>query len=217
MTFSEENYLKVIYHLGDEAADSVATNAIAEAMKTKASSATDMVKKLADKGFLFYKKYQGTSLTEEGKEIAVKIIRKHRLWECFLVEKLNFSWDEVHDIAEQLEHIKSEKLIEELDAFLGFPKKDPHGDPIPDKHGNIHTIKKTLLGSCSEGDKGVLVGVEDSSSKFLRYLDKLELSLGKAIEVISIEPFDNSMQIEVGTNKISISAQIANNIYIQKT
>ncbi len=216
MTFSEENYLKAIYHLGEEATESVSTNAIAEMMETKASSVTDMVKKLSEKGLVSYKKYQGSKLTEEGRLIAVRIIRKHRLWECFLVDHLNFSWDEIHDVAEQLEHIKSKKLIKELDAFLGFPKKDPHGDPIPDENGNVPEVKKIMLSKCFEGEKGVLIGVEDSSSDFLKYLNKLNLSLGDDIEIINIEPFDNSMLIKSTGRTLTISTLTASNIFIQR-
>ena len=142
MTFSEENYLKTIYHLNLILDSEISTNAIAEKMETKASSVTDMLKKLAEKNLVNYKKYQGVSLTLEGKLAAKMIVRKHRLWEVFLVDKLDFSWDEVHDVAEQLEHIKSEKLINKLDDFLGNPTEDPHGDPIPDAKGNVIKIKK---------------------------------------------------------------------------
>jgi DtxR family Mn-dependent transcriptional regulator len=145
MTHSEENYLKIIYHLTTISDAEVSTNAIAEKMETKASSVTDMLKKLAEKDLVNYVKYQGVSLTEKGKLSAKMIVRKHRLWECFLVEKLDFSWDEVHDVAEQLEHIKSEKLINKLDEFLNFPTEDPHGDPIPNAKGQMVNIKKQLL------------------------------------------------------------------------
>ena len=146
MTFSEENYLKTIYHLTNAVDSEVcSTNAIAEKMDTKASSVTDMLKKLAEKDLIHYIKYQGVSLTDQGKLAAKMIVRKHRLWEVFLVEKLNFSWDEVHDIAEQLEHIKSEQLINRLDDFLGNPTEDPHGDPIPNEKGVIQKVNKLLL------------------------------------------------------------------------
>ena len=149
-TLSEENYLKAIYHLESISGKGISTNAIAKKLNTKASSVTDMVKRLAEKEVLVYKKYQGVSLTDYGSKTAVEVIRKHRLWEVFLVEKLNFSWDEVHDVAEQLEHIKSPKLINELDTFLGFPKTDPHGDSIPDKDGNFQKIEKKLLSTLEE-------------------------------------------------------------------
>lgn len=218
MTLSEENYLKAIYHIGNQKEGGVSTNAIAEKMDTKASSVTDMIKKLSEKGLLNYKRYKGTALTEEGKLVASNIVRKHRLWEVFLVEKLNFTWDEVHDVAEQLEHIKSEKLTDQLDAFLGFPTRDPHGDPIPDKEGNIKTIADTsLLAALQKNDNGIIVGVKDSSSSFLKYLDKQEIALGKKINIIDKEPFDNSMTIKIKEQEIVISNQIASNIYIKKS
>lgn len=213
---SEENYIKAIYHLAANFDKGISTNAIAKKLETKASSVTDMLKKLSEKDVVVYKKYQGVRLTEFGVQTAVSIIRKHRLWEVFLVEKLNFSWDEVHEVAEQLEHIKSPKLIKELDAFLGFPKTDPHGDPIPDHEGNLQLIEKSLLVTLNEGEKGICVGVEDSSSEFLQFLDKQGIALGKQIEVISREPFDGSLYIKLEGKELSISNKIANNLYIQK-
>ncbi|WP_298507350.1 metal-dependent transcriptional regulator [uncultured Kordia sp.] len=216
MTLSEENYLKAIYHLSDTFDGGISTNAIAEKMKTKASSVTDMIKKLSEKELVNYRRYKGVELTVEGKLVAANIIRKHRLWEVFLVEKLNFTWDEVHDVAEQLEHIKSEKLINQLDEFLGFPKRDPHGDPIPDKDGNVSNHTDVLLMTLNKNDKGIIVGVKDSSSSFLKYLDKQGIALGKKIKVIDKEPFDNSMKIRIKKEEFTISQQIANNIYIKK-
>ncbi|MEN8857112.1 MAG: metal-dependent transcriptional regulator [Flavobacteriaceae bacterium] len=214
-TLSEENYLKAIYHLQTISRKGISTNSIAKKLKTKASSVTDMIKKLADKKVLVYKKYQGVTLTDLGKQIATGVIRKHRLWEVFLVDKLNFSWDEVHDVAEQLEHIKSPKLINELDAFLGFPKTDPHGDPIPDKDGEFQKIEKRLLSTLESSQLGVCIGVNDSSSEFLKYLDKYQISLGQQIKVIFKEPFDDSLTILIHDKEITISQKIANNIYIQ--
>ena len=199
----------------DRSSTGISTNAIANKLETKASSVTDMVKKLAEKQVLVYKKYQGVSLTKSGKTTAARIVRKHRLWEVFLVEKLNFSWDEVHDVAEQLEHIKSPKLTRELDAFLGFPKTDPHGDPIPDHEGRFDSVEKKLLSSLKENEVGVCVGVDDSSSDFLQYLDKNGISLGEKIEVLSIESFDGSLSTRVAGKVLSISNKIATNIYIQ--
>ncbi len=216
MTLSEENYLKAIYHISDTCEGGISTNAIAEKMNTKASSVTDMIKKLSEKGLVNYKRYKGSELTAEGKLIATNIIRKHRLWEVFLVEKLNFTWDEVHDVAEQLEHIKSEKLIDQLDEFLGFPKRDPHGDPIPDKDGNVSDNADVLLVTLDKNEKGIIVGVKDSSSSFLKYLDKQGIALGKKIKVIDKEPFDNSMKIRIKKEEFMISQQIANNICIKK-
>jgi DtxR family Mn-dependent transcriptional regulator len=215
MTHSEENYLKTIYHLTTISNTGISTNAIAEKIETKASSVTDMLKKLAEKDLVNYKKYQGVSLTEKGKLTAKMIVRKHRLWESFLVEKLNFSWDEVHDVAEQLEHIKSEKLINKLDEFLNFPTEDPHGDPIPNAEGQIVNIKKQLLSEFEKNKIGICVGVKDTSSDFLKYLDKQEIALGSAIEIIEKELFDSSFIIRVGNKEMTISNKIASNLYIK--
>ncbi len=213
---SEENYIKAIYHLGAISDKGVSTNAIAKKLITKASSVTDMIKKLSEKEVVVYKKYQGVTLTDFGKKTAANIIRKHRLWEVFLVEKLNFSWDEVHEVAEQLEHIKSPKLIDELDSFLGYPKRDPHGDPIPDKEGNLPQIQKSLLATLHKNEKGVCVGVNDTSSEFLQFLDKQEIGLGQDIEVLDKEPFDDSFLVKINGKEMTISNKVANNIYIQK-
>ncbi|WP_269686240.1 metal-dependent transcriptional regulator [Flavobacterium lacustre] len=215
MTFSEENYLKSIYHLTAVSETEVSTNAIAEMMETKASSVTDMLKKLAEKEFVNYKKYQGVSLTNKGKLAAKMIVRKHRLWEVFLVEKLDFSWDEVHDIAEQLEHIKSEKLINKLDDFLGNPTEDPHGDPIPDANGQMIKIDKQLLSELMQNQTGICVGVKDTSSEFLKYLDKQEIALGSKIEFISKETFDLSLKIKVDGRDLTVSNKIASNLFVK--
>lgn len=215
MTFSEENYLKSIYHLTTRLDSEVSTNAIAEIMETKASSVTDMLKKLAEKDLVNYKKYQGVSLTDAGKLSAKMIVRKHRLWEVFLVEKLDFSWDEVHDIAEQLEHIKSEKLINKLDDFLGNPTEDPHGDPIPDAQGRIIAIEKQLLSEFLTNQSGICVGVKDNSSEFLKYLDKQQIGLGTKIEVVTKETFDLSLKIKVNDVEIAISNKIASNLFVK--
>lgn len=215
MTFSEENYLKTIYHLTTVLNVEVSTNAIAEKMETKASSVTDMLKKLSEKELVNYKKYQGVSLTENGKLAAKMIVRKHRLWEVFLVEKLDFSWDEVHDIAEQLEHIKSEKLINKLDDFLGNPTEDPHGDPIPDASGKIIKIEKMLLSELYENQSALCVGVKDTSSEFLQYLDKQKIALGSRIEFIAKEAFDSSLKIKVNSREFTISSKIASNLFVK--
>ncbi|MGQ7945944.1 metal-dependent transcriptional regulator [Flavobacterium sp. WC2509] len=215
MTFSEENYLKAIYHLTTSLESEVSTNAIAETMETKASSVTDMLKKLADKGLVHYKKYQGVSLTDNGKLTAKMIVRKHRLWEVFLVEKLDFSWDEVHDIAEQLEHIKSEKLINKLDDFLGNPTEDPHGDPIPDAQGRIIAIEKQLLSELVANQSGLCVGVKDNSSDFLKYLDKQQIGLGTKIDLLTKETFDLSLKIKVNGVEMVISNKIASNLFVK--
>lgn len=215
MTYSEENYLKVIYHLSTGNSKGITTNAIANEMESKPSSVTDMVKKLAEKELVAYKKYQGVSLTEKGRQHAVMIVRKHRLWEVFLVEKLDFSWDEVHDVAEQLEHIKSEKLIDKLDEFLDFPTEDPHGDPIPDRNGKIAKMEKQLLSETSLNTKVICVGVKDSSSSFLQYLDKQQIALGSAIEIVSREHFDQSLSLKVNDKSLSVSNKIAANLFVK--
>ncbi len=212
---SEENYLKAIFHLERFAKEGVSTNAIAEQMHTKASSVTDMLKKLADKKLVNYVKYQGVTLTNEGRKTAAKIIRKHRLWEVFLVEKLDFSWDEVHEIAEQLEHIESDMLIEKLDKHLDFPKFDPHGDPIPSKDGTFPERDKVLLNDLSVGESGVCVGVKDTSSSFLKFLDKNGIALGKKIKVLEHEEFDDSLHIQIGNETMTISHMIASNLYLK--
>ena len=215
MTYSEENYLKIIYHLSAVSKTEVSTNAIAQEMQTKASSVTDMLKKLAEKELVVYQKYQGVSLTDQGLFAAKMIVRKHRLWEVFLVEKLDFTWDEVHEIAEELEHIQSDKLINKLDAFLDFPAKDPHGDPIPDKHGNIAKVEQQLLSELAIDKAGICVGVKDSSTAFLQFLDKQKIALGSKIKVIDKESFDNSLTIEVNGNPLLISNKIASNLFIK--
>ncbi len=214
-SLSEENYLKAIYHLEKIAATGVATNAIAEQMETKPSSVTDMVKKLSEKKLVNYIKYQGVTLTEKGKKTALTIIRKHRLWEVFLVDKLKFHWDQVHEIAEQLEHIHSEELITRLDKFLGEPDFDPHGDPIPDKDGNIKRTEKKLLSDLNKNQGGVCVGVKESSPEFLQYLDKKKITIGTKIKVLGKEFFDGSMVILVGKDQSFISKKTAENLYVQ--
>ena len=215
VTLSEENYLKAIYHLSNHGSISVSTNAIAEKMETKASSVTDMVKKLSEKHLVDYIKYKGVKLTLEGVKVATTVIRKHRLWEVFLVNKLNFSWDEVHDVAEQLEHINSDKLINELDAFLEFPTHDPHGDPIPDKDGNFQTTDKIVLSQVNMNTTCICVGVMDSSVEFLKYLNKHKIALGSKISVISKEAFDESITIKINGKELAISKLISNNIYVK--
>lgn len=215
MTISEENYIKVIYHLSLVSPKGVNTNAIAGMLETKPSSVTDMLKKLSEKNLVSYQKYQGVTLTENGLLAAKMIVRKHRLWEVFLVEKLNFSWDEVHEIAEELEHIKSEKLINSLDEFLGFPTADPHGDPIPDKKGIIKKIDKLLLSEAEINASFHCVGVKDSSTDFLKYLDKQKIALGSVVKVIDKEDFDDTLTVEIDGKRLIISNKIANNLYVQ--
>ncbi|MBF90786.1 MAG: iron-dependent repressor [Flavobacteriales bacterium] len=215
-TLAEENYLKAIFKLSGKQKASVSTNAIAVELETKASSVTDMIKKLTEKGFVNYQKYNGTSLTKKGHEIAVHIVRKHRLWEVFLVKKLNFQWDEVHDVAEQLEHIKSSKLVEHLDTFLGFPQYDPHGDPIPNKNGEFPKSFSAPLIDLTIGNKGKVVGVSQDNPSFLKYLDKLEIQLGSKIQVIEKVDFDQSIEVKINGKATHISSEVAKNILIKQ-
>ncbi|MCB0476058.1 MAG: metal-dependent transcriptional regulator [Flavobacteriaceae bacterium] len=212
---AEENYIKTIFAIESELSTGVSTNLIAEKMQTKASSVTDMLQKLAEKKLVDYRKYQGVKLSGKGKKMAASIVRRHRLWETFLVEKLHFSWDEIHDVAEQLEHIQSEKLIDQLDDFLGFPRVDPHGDPIPDKDGNITKRNKVKLSSLKENEESILLSVKNASDDFLRYLDTKNIALGSSIKIIAIEPFDGSVEIETNSERIIISAHVAENLYLK--
>ncbi|MBS1525266.1 MAG: metal-dependent transcriptional regulator [Bacteroidetes bacterium] len=212
-TFTEENYLKAIYH-GSAPGGSVSTNEIAAALNTRAASVTDMLKKLAEKKLINYTKYQGVTLTASGEKIALSIIRKHRLWEYFLVEKLNFKWDEVHDVAEELEHISSKELVDRLDDFMGNPKYDPHGDPIPDRKGEFKAHQLKPISSLGVNEEGVISGVRDHSSSFLQYLEKTQLTIGKKIKVAEIHIYDHSVVIQSGDRRTHISREVANNLLI---
>ena len=213
-SFTEENYLKAIYHLSEAGANSVLTNDLAEAMSTKAASATDMVKKLASKKFISYKKYYGAALTPKGKAEALTVIRKHRLWETFLVQKLGFSWDEVHEVAEQLEHIQSKRLIEKLDEFLDYPKTDPHGDPIPDRHGKLQPQKTICCTELKEGQQAVITAVKDSDSSLLKLLDKIGARPGKKIKIIGREVYDESAEALLDGHKVFLSKEVSKNILV---
>jgi DtxR family Mn-dependent transcriptional regulator len=214
---AEENYLKAIFSIELAAPKTVSTTLIAKNLKTKASSVTDMIQKLADKNLVNYQKYKGVSLTNEGKQIAVKIVRRHRLWEVFLVEKLHYNWDEVHDLAEQLEHIHSTTLINKLDEYLQFPTHDPHGDPIPDKYGTIKHHKNTMLSSLAVGEQCTFVGVKDSSVAFLQFLDKQALQINTSITVLEKFDFDNSISVALTNgNTVILSEKISANIFVNK-
>jgi len=216
-TSTTEDYLKAIFKLSGPLKKGVSTNAISEELSTKASSVSDMVKKLSDKNLVHYVKYQGTKLTKEGEKIALKVIRKHRLWEVFLVEKLKFGWDEIHEIAEQLEHIRSSKLIDKLDAHLGFPKKDPHGDPIPDKNGLFQTLEQIKLNELKIGEKAILIGVSEDSKDFLNFLDKINLKLGSKIEILDYFNFDKSIKVKINNSSVlTFSELVAKNLNISK-
>src|SRR5690606_20877744 len=170
--------------------------------------------KLSDKKLIKYEKYKGVLLTPKGRKIAASIVRRHRLWEVFLVDKLNFSWDEIHEIAEELEHVGSEKLIDKLEAFLGYPKKDPHGDPIPDKDGKMDHHKDFTIADLEIGETGIIVGVKEHSSEFLQYLDGVKLILGAKISIKKVFDYDKSVVAQLGNNELMLSERVAKNIYI---
>lgn len=214
LTKSEENYIKAIYQLSENSTEPINTNLLAEQMQTKPSSATDMLKKLSEKALVQYTKYQGCSLTPTGRQTALMIIRKHRLWETFLVEKLQFGWEEVHEIAEQLEHIQSNKLTEKLDAFLEFPKFDPHGDPIPNSEGNLPTQKSVSLSTCEVGDNVIISGVKDGEAEFLSYLNEIGCTLGTELVIHNKFNFDGSFLVELNSRQIQFSAVIAKRITV---
>lgn len=211
---AEENYLKAILKLSNQNQRKVSTNEIANEMDTKASSVTDMIQKLCNKKYVLYEKYQGVKLTDSGRKYALNIIRKHRLWEVFLVEHLNFNWDEIHEIAEQLEHIQSPELTARLDQFLNFPKYDPHGDPIPNEEGEILKVNEKLLSELSPNQKGVIIGVKDSDAGFLQYLDSIGIHLGCEIEFVKKYSYDSSVEILIKGEKRTLSQQVTKNLSI---
>ena len=216
-SFTEENYLKAIYKIAESGDGYITTNDIARQIKTSAASVTDMLKKLSAKKLIRYKKYYGLKLTDAGRAVAVGIIRKHRLWEMFLVKVLKFKWDEVHDVAEQLEHIHSEQLIRHMDRFLHFPKFDPHGDPIPDMNGKFFVSKEkpSSLSETQQNSTCVVTGVIDHSISFLQLLAKAGIILGSKIKVKDVQPYDRSLAILLnGKKRLYLSNQIAKNILV---
>ncbi|WP_375437397.1 metal-dependent transcriptional regulator [uncultured Hymenobacter sp.] len=215
-SFTEENYLKAIYKLAEASPGSeVSTNNIAEALQTRAASVTDMLRRLGEKGLLHYQRYRGVSLTPEGRQLALLTIRKHRLWEVFLVQKLGFNWDEVHEVAEQMEHIHSPLLVRRLDEFLGFPRLDPHGDPIPTEDGAVLRPQNRLVADLAPGDHGRLMAVKNTSPAFLQYLDKVGLKLGSDIEVLDKIEFDNSLEIRInGKTILMLSPEVGRNLFV---
>ena len=210
---SEENYLKTIFHLqvGTEA---VTTNALAEKLQTRPASVTDMMKKLNAKKLLHYKPYYGFYLSTEGKKIALNIIRRHRLWEFFLAEKLKFSWNEVHEVAEELEHVSSKKLIDKLDEYLGFPHFDPHGDPIPDSKGKMKTFNEVPLTELPLNQPAEVRRVTNQSSEMLELLQHKNIGIGSRLEVKNFFDFDRSIEIKIKSTTITISEQLAKNILV---
>lgn len=216
---AEENYLKAIYKISENEDGPASTNAIAAELATSAAAVSDMVKRLSgkEKGLLHHKRHRGVTLTNDGQRLATTLVRKHRLWEVFLCKVLDFSWDEVHDIAEQLEHIQSPELVERLDGFLGHPKFDPHGDPIPDADGNFAQRKQIALSNLLVSERAVVVGVLEHSTAFLQYLDRMELRLGVELEMLEIFEFDGSGRLRLGNGKeLTISGKVSGNLLVQK-
>jgi DtxR family Mn-dependent transcriptional regulator len=215
LSYTEENYLKAVYHLSDGGQQAVLTNELADAMKTKPASVTDMIKKLSAKKLIEYEKYYGVTLTKQGKADALSIIRKHRLWETFLVQKLNFNWDQVHEVAEQLEHIQSPLLIEKLDEFLNHPVADPHGHPIPDKNGKIHISQQVPLGDITQKKTAKVMAVKRGSPSFLQYLSKIGLYIGANVSIVEKTEFDGSVEILIDKKKKAfISKEASQNILV---
>ena len=213
-TVAEENYIKSIYHL-QRADDTVSTNALAERLKTKPASISDMLKKLQAKGLVNYNRYKGFRLTREGNKAALGIIRRHRLWEYFLVDQLQFNWEDVHEVAEQLEHVSNSKLVDKLDAFLGYPKFDPHGDPIPDGNGKINFQDQMPLFSLPLNTAAVITSVKSESSDLLSFLSSRKITIGTKVEVKRRLDFDNSLEVKVRSRQpMHISEQVANAIQV---
>jgi len=218
MNFSvaEENYIKAIYHL-QQTDGNVTTNELAAELHTKAASVTDMLKKLKAKKLLNYEKYQGFRLSADGRKMALNIVRKHRLWEYFLVEKLHFGWDEVHEVAEELEHISSKKLVDKLDAFLDYPKFDPHGDPIPDSTGKMAAQKQINLIDLGINETAEIVAVGSQSTELLELLSHKNLSIGTVLEIKKRFSFDHSIEIKIkGQSPFIISQQLAQALFVKK-
>ena len=215
ITLAEENYLKALLSISLNKDGKVSTNAIAHKIGTSPASVSDMLKKLQDKKLIKYKKYKGVELSKSGKTKAINILRKHRLWETFLVNKLAFSWGEVHDVAEQLEHIKSEELVNRLDTFLGFPQFDPHGEPIPTKEGNLPKSNTVPLNELKTGTKGKVMGVTLDETSFLDYLTRLNISIGTEIKVLETIRFDQSLSIKIEKQTQHISNDVAKHLLIK--
>lgn len=216
LSFTEENYLKALLQITMDASGSgeAGTNELASMLDVKPATATDMLKKLKEKKLVDYEKYGKIILTVTGKKHALDIVRKHRLWETFLFKKLSFTWDEVHEVAEQLEHIQSQKLIERLDEFLDYPEFDPHGDAIPNAKGEIKITYKKTLADVGEGQFCKMVAVKDNTAGFLKYVVKVGLGINNNIKVISRETYDATITIEVNGKQTTVSQKFALNIFV---
>jgi DtxR family Mn-dependent transcriptional regulator len=213
---SKENHLKAIFHLQNDLGV-VTTNALAAALQTRPASVTDMLKKLKEQKLLNYQPYKGFKLNNEGKRAAIQVIRKHRLWEFFLVKKLQFGWDEVHEIAEELEHISSKKLVDRLDAYLGFPETDPHGDPIPDSQGRFHHQQQVCLLELPLNKMVQVSGIASQTTAMLELLQDKHIGLGTRLEVRKKFPFDDSLELKIRNRPpVTISAQVARNVMVKE-
>lgn len=215
LSYTEENYLKAMLRLTVPPDMLVSTNAIAFQLNTSAASVTDMLKKLAEKELITYQRYKGASLTESGSRLATNLVRKHRLWEVFLVKSLGMSWDEVHDIAEELEHIQSDSLIDRLDAFLGYPKFDPHGDPIPNAQGRYTLRTQIPLTESQAGQQGIVIGVREDDNSFLRHLNEKGVAIGSQVEVLGHDTYDNTIRLSINDRELNLSGKVAHNILIK--
>jgi DtxR family Mn-dependent transcriptional regulator len=209
-----ENYLKNIYKI-QTSEGKVSTTSLSEKLQISPASVSEMVKKLADEGSLTHTPYKGVELTESGKRAALKIVRKHRLWEMFLVEVLHFGWDEIDQEAEKLEHIMSGKMEDKIDEVLGFPSVDPHGDPIPTKSGTVKAVRSFALTVVEEGSTVRVVRVNDANAELLHYASSIGLSLNKKIAVKQRMKFDNSMIVKIGSKELTISSTVAENIFVE--
>lgn len=215
-TLSEENYLKSIYRLSQDEGVKITPTAIAESLRNNPASVVDMIRKLTDKQLIAYDKKSGVSLTPQGLKSAILIVRRHRLWEVFLLEKLGYHWDEIHDIAEELEHINDTTLADRLDKFLGFPEYDPHGDPIPKANGKMAKAYSVTLADMKAGTDCRVAAVRDTSSAFLQYLLKLDIGIGTNITLVEKISFDNSLVISInGAANTTVSQKFGENILVE--
>jgi len=215
-SLTEENYLKEIFKLSEQHPKGVTTTALAAALGIRAATVSDQVRRLAAKHLVRHAKYRGVTMTDKGRKLALDIVRKHRLWEVFLVDRLRFGWDEVHPIAEQLEHIRSDELIRRLDKYLGFPRNDPHGDPIPDRNGKLPVDSLMPVSAMKLNQKGVVTGVADHDAAFLRYLEDNSLGLGNTVRVSGREAYDQSVHLRINNRrKLHISSRVAGNILVR--
>ena len=213
---SEENYLKSIFNLSEFGNKQVTTNSISKILNIEPASVTDMIKKLSKKKLIYHEKYKGSTISKSGIKIALQIIRRHRLWEVFLYDKLNFKWDKIHDIAEELEHVSSEELIDNLDKFLKYPKIDPHGDPIPNKLGEVNFVDKISISDLNVNENGIVSRIINEDEEFFNLLKKLKIEIGTEVKIVDKIEYDESIEILINKKTVIISKDIANNIKITK-